>query len=239
MKALLLILALSVPASAAPVDAGEARRLLSETAASDMSPAARLAALQESARAYPDPETSKLLERALRTEPDPAFRSALVVFLSTAPEQVENAEVTRVMGDLLGEDSDPGVRRAAAAALAKRGDLRVIGALQRATDGDADKGVRSAAAAAIRELTRAKPAPAKAKKAKAAPVQEPDPNGVKGTDPCPMPWAWCDCGGYLPTRSRCLRQADCREMHLKYKPMGMSCSWNEISFEIIDQTSPD
>ena len=215
---LALILGLLVLATtAAPAATFES---LVEAASRELTPHDRLVAAT-AALTYPGGKTMMFADAFVKSEPGEEVRRAFLLALATAPAHADNPDATRLLAAALAEDASPVVRRAAAEALATRGDTVGLGAALRATRGDADKDVRKAAAHAVAVLT----APRKAKpRTKALAV--PNETAVKGRDRCPDPGGWCECAGAIRRPAKCLSLTDCRVMQSEMRHHDLTCQWN-------------
>jgi HEAT repeat protein len=255
MSALLLTMALlaSVPARAISAEDSALERLHSEDSATRERACADLArGPQHGPRVYPalaaamDRDLSELVRLAaakavltfpgsdplrhvqsfLQSEPGPQNRIEMTVALSTEPARLEDAGVTDLIASLLTDDPSPEVRLSAALGLTRRGDPRALPAVRRASENDADKTVRDAARRALRTLSAPRPA-------RPTPAFKPKPpksDAVKGKDPCPEPWGWCECNGPIKRPAKCITRADCRIEVDTVLQLGMPCTWNGLSY---------
>ena len=213
MRAFLFAVLLAAPAGAATFDA------LVETAGRDLTPRARLDAAV-AALAFAAGKTLEFADGFIKSEPGWEVRREFLLALATATAHADNPDATRLLASALAEDTSGAVRRAAADALAARGDRVAIGAVRRASVEDADKETRRAAARAVAVLSaQLKPKPRKA----AAPVKE---DAVKGRDACPHPGGWCECAGAIRRPAKCLALADCRELQAQLRHHDLTCLWN-------------
>jgi len=192
----------------------------------DLSEKVRLAAAK-AVITFPGDDALRRAESFLKSEPGPETRSDLIVALSVEPSRLGNAAVTDLIAAQMFDDPRPEVRRTAATALARRGDRRALPAVKHAAKNDADKAVREAAALAVRVLLAPPPS---------HPLQQykpkpPKPDAVKGKDPCPAPWGWCECDGPIKREPKCLERSDCRVEVNTAVQLGMPCSWNGEQFE--------
>jgi hypothetical protein len=199
---------------------------LALSAERDLSERVRLGAA-EALVTFPGDDAVRRARDFLRSEPGPQNRAGLLLALSTAPAHLEDGDVTNTIAGMLFDDPSPRVRLAAALGLSRRGDRRALAQVQRAAENDADKPVRDAARAAARALA-AVPLPRAAPARKPSP---PKPDAVKGRDPCPAPWGWCECSGPIVRPAKCLERADCRIELDTMLQLGMPCTWNGLSFD--------
>ena len=191
----------------------------------DLSERVRLAA-GKAVITFPGDDPLKRVLRFFQSEPGPQNRIDLTVALSTAPSRLEDTGVTDLISSLLAEDPSAEVRGAAALALARRGDTRALPAVRLAAEKDADKSVRDAARRALKLLSAPRPAPPKAKPWQPTP---PKSDAVKGKDPCPAPWGWCECDGPIKLAPKCLTRSECRVELDTAIGLGMPCTWNGLS----------
>lgn len=190
----------------------------------DLSDRVRLAA----AKAVISFEGDESLRKAnlfLQSEPGTRTRSEFMLALSTELAHAGNSDVTRAIAGFLADDPSPEVRIAAAQALALRGDSVGLPPALRALEHDPDKSVREAAGETVRILSAPPKVAAKPKKAKPA---EPKPDAVKGQDPCPPPYAWCECTGIIRRAPKCLTRSECHAMYNHVLGIGLSCTWSGI-----------
>lgn len=213
MRALLLAVILTAPAGAATFES------LVETAGHDLTPRVRLDAAI-GALAFSGGKTMEFADGFVKSEPGWEVRREFLLALATAPAHAANPDATRLLASALAEDPSPEVRRAAAQALAVRGDRVAIGAVRRASASDADKETRQAAARAMIALS----APPKAKPRKALPPVKED--AVKGKDACPFPGGWCECAGAIKRPAKCLALSDCRELQAQMRHHDLTCTWS-------------
>jgi HEAT repeat protein len=192
----------------------------------DLSEKVRLAAAK-AVLTFPGDEPLARARAFLGSEPGPQTREDLIVALSVEPSRLENPEVTDLISAQMFDDPHAEVRRTAATALARRGDRRAIPAVKRAAVNDADKAVREAAKLALRVLS----APPPVKPTKEYKPTPPKRDAVKGKDPCPAPWGWCECEGPIRRPARCLDRSECRVSVDTMMQLGMPCSWNGQSFD--------
>jgi HEAT repeat protein len=254
MSALLLLMTLAAasPARAASAEDAALERLHSEDIAARERACAELArAPQRGPRVYPalsaamDRDLSErvrlaaavalitfpgddALKRAqafFQSEPGAQNRVAFTVALSTEPSRLQDSGVTDLIVTMLSDDPSPEERRAAALGLMRRGDPRALAAVRRALENDADKSVRDAARDAVRVLS----APRPVHKTQAWKPKPPKPDAVKGTDPCPDPWAWCECDGPIKRAPKCMTHEDCRIEVDTLIQLGMPCTWSGLS----------
>ena len=191
----------------------------------DLSELVRLAAAK-AVITFPGDDALKLVQRFFQSEPGPQNRIALAVALSTEPSRLEDSGATDTIASMLSDDPSAEGRRAAAQALASRGDTRAIPAVRLAAEKDADKTVRDAARLALKILSAPRPARPKPTPWKPKP---PKPDAVKGTDPCPAPWAWCECDGPIKRPPKCMTKSDCRVEVNTMIQLGMPCMWSGLS----------
>lgn len=193
----------------------------------DLSERVRLAAAK-AVITFPGDDALKRARGFLQSEPGPENRLQLIVALSAEPSRLENPEVTDLIANQMFDDPRPEVRRAAATALARRGDRHALPAVRRVAQNDADKAVRDAALLALRVLNNPPPA----KPMKEYKPKPPKPDAVKGKDPCPAPWGWCECDAPIRRPARCLERAECRVEVNTMIQLGMPCSWNGEVFDV-------
>jgi len=174
---------------------------------------------------FPGDDALKRAQAFFQSEPGAQNRVAFTVALSTEPSRLQDSGVTDLIAAMLSDDPSPEVRRAAARGLMRRGDPRALAAARRALENDADKSVRDAAREAIRTLS----APRPVYKNQAWKPKPPKPDAVKGTDPCPDPWAWCECNGPIKRPPKCLTHEDCRIEVDTLIQLGMPCTWSGLS----------
>jgi hypothetical protein len=210
--------------AAAPRADGRVYAVLSLAMNRDLSDQVRLAAAKI-VITFPGDEPLARAKQFLLSEPGPQTRSGFAAALSTEPVHREDAIATQLISGLLADDVSPQVRRAAALGLVRRGDMSALPALRRAAENDADRSAREAACAAVKALTAARPA-----KARTGPYKpkEPSPDAVKGKDPCPSPWGWCECSGPIKREPKCRLRPECREMYNTLLEIGIPCTWDGL-----------
>jgi len=213
MRAFLLAVLLAAPAGGATFES------LVETAGHDLTPRARLDAAI-AALAFPGGKTLAFADGFVKSEPGWEVRREFLLALATAPAHAGNPDATRLLAAALAEDPTPEVRRAAADALAARGDKVALGAVRRASASDADKETRQAAARAMIALS----APPKAKPKKSLPPVKED--AVKGRDACNFPGGWCECAGAIRRPAKCLAIGDCRALQAQLRHHDLICTWS-------------
>jgi 3-methyladenine DNA glycosylase/8-oxoguanine DNA glycosylase len=219
LSTLLLAVLLAAPAVSATFES------LTETAGRDLAPRVRLDAAV-AALAFPGGKTLEFADTFIKSEPGWEVRREFLLALATAPAHAHNPDATRLLASALDEDTSGKVRRAAADALAVRGDRIALSAARRAAAGDADKETRLAAARAVAVLTAVLKAVPKAKLRKAAaPLNE---DAVKGRDPCPAPGGWCECAGAIRRPAKCLLFGDCRKLQAQLRHHDLTCLWNAL-----------
>jgi hypothetical protein len=190
----------------------------------DLSERVRLAAA-EALITFPGDDALTHAKVFLQTEPGSQSRVAFTAALSTEPSRLEDSGVTDLISAMLSDDPSPDERQAAALGLARRRDPRALPAVRRAAEKDADKSVREAARQAARVLS----APHALTKSTPWKPKPPKPDAVKGTDPCPDPWAWCECDGPIKRPPVCLKHDDCRIEVDTMIQLGMPCTWSGLS----------
>lgn len=170
-------------------------------------------------------EALRQAENFLQSEPGTRTRMALILALSTEPAHAGNSDVTRLIAGILADDPSAEVRATAATALGRRGDPIGLPPAMRAFGHDPDKTVRSAAEEAVRILST----PPKREVARKAPKPSaPKPDAVKGKDPCPPPYAWCECNGVIRRTPKCLTRNECHAMYNNVLSSGLQCTWSGI-----------
>jgi HEAT repeat protein len=168
---------------------------------------------------YPGEGTTLWLARFFQGEGSEEVRRAVCGALATALAHRGDLAATDLLTALLAEDRSAAVRTAAAWGLARRQDLRTLGALKQAADKDPDSVVSAAAAAAYRLiLSRKLPGP------------EPPPAPLvrarlpKGT---PEDYGWCECLRLpLKIKPKWRSLQDCEHTYYNsYQHAGFMCSW--------------
>ena len=189
----------------------------------DLSERVRLAAA-EALITFPGDEAARRVQSFLQTEPGAQTRADLIVALSTDSSRLEDSTITDLISQTLSNDPSPEARRSAALGLANRHDSRALPAVRRAAENDADKSVRDAARRAARVLSA--PRRVQAKPAYQKPTPKAD--AIKGQDPCPEPWAWCECDGPIKRPPKCMRRNECRVELDTMIQLGMPCTWSGL-----------
>jgi hypothetical protein len=192
----------------------------------DLSERVRLAAAK-ALITFPGDDADRRVRAFFQSEPGAGIRLELVTALSTEPAHLDDTGVTDQLSMLMFDDPSPQVRRAAALGLTARGDRRALPAVRRVAVNDADKAVREAAKLAVKALS----VPVPVRPTTAFKPKPPKPDAVKGRDPCPAPWGWCECGGPIKRPAKCLERGDCRVELDTMLQLGMPCSWNGVSFD--------
>ena len=205
----------------------EAFKALSTSMTRDLSDRVRLAAAK-AIITFPGDDALRLADEYLKSEPGAEDRGLFLMDLATEPAHIENSDVTRTIAALLDNDPNAEVRRAAALSLSRRGDSVGLPSALRAQQKDADESVRASALMAVSVLSKKKVI----KKSKGPPkAAAPKADAVKGLDPCPPPWAWCECTGVIVRPPKCRTRSECHVMYNGVLQIGISCTWSGIDLK--------